>query len=399
MRGRYSTELLSRTKLLRVVGFALLAVFLYALYRFSIGVVLPEIAAEFHLSDLQKGLLLSLPLAATTLTVGIAGYLADKVGEKIVLVTGVLLYSVGLLLSLRTPDYVLVLAFLSVNGLGSGIMLPPLYSLVGVLLPKARGMGIGVVSAVYNVGGFVGPALSSQLATPYGWRFPLLIMSAVGFGSAALQWLGIDVPKRDASHDPTRGGTRRSLLRDRNIVIISVAMLLADVGFLAFISWAPTFMRTILGMGIGETGFYFGAAIAFGGVGVLAFGYLFDRVGGKKAALLGGTASTILTLLFFLQTEAGPEAILLLLATSFMTNTFWSLLSALAQVTVDDRLIGTATGIVQNAGFLGAIIGPTIVGVVVSGVGLGLALIVSVTLPYVAYTLVMLGYRTKPARA
>jgi MFS family permease len=376
------------------IAVSLIPVFVYALFRFSIGLVLPELAQEFQLNSIQAGILVSANLAATTATTGLAGYLADRVGERTVLFAGSVMYAAGLGMAMIVPDFQLFLIFIVVNGLGSGFMLTPTYVVVGSLMPKSRGLGIGAISGLYNLGGFVGPAVTSFLLAAYGWKLPFGLFSIVAVCSGLLILATLRTQRRISSTTRgSRGLQRFSFLVRRNAIVVATSMFLADMAFLAFISWTPTFMRVELDMSPQATGVTFGAAILLGGVGVISMGYLFDRVGGKVAAILCGSLSALLTLTFFLQSEPSLLPIVVLLLAGLITNTFWSLLSALAQVGVEEHELGTVTGTIQNIGFLGAIVGPTIVGTIVSAAPLSLALIISVSLPFFVYAALMLFYR------
>ena len=374
---------------------SLLPSFLYALFRFSIGVALPEISGEFHLGAGQAGALVSVSLAAATATTGLAGYLSDRLGEKRVMMTGLVLYSAGLLGILASRGYGMFLALVVVNGLGSGLMIPPTYSVVGRLVPRSRGLGTGAISGLYNIGGFVGPVLTSTLLATSGWRTPFAVMGGIGVFVATLVLFSLRVPPEHAQtrSSPATMSSRLSLLRQRNIPIIGAAMFLADLAFLAFVSWTPTFMRGELSMPPEQAGFFFGLAIAVGAVGVMSMGYLFDRIGGKRATLLASSMSAALTFLFLARPGGFWLTVTFLVLAGFVTNTFWSLLSALAQVSVDDSQIGTATGIIQNIGFVGAMVGPSVAGSLVSSLPISSALIMTVSIPYLIYASLMIFYK------
>lgn len=379
------------------MGVAILAVLLYAMFRFSIGVALPQIGLDFGLDSVGEGLLVTIPLAATASMIALAGYLADRFGEKIVLISGVVIYSAGLLLAVSATDHLFFLSMLTINGLGSGLMLTPLYSLVGRMVPARRGFGISLISGLYNTGGFVGPIIVSLLIQRATWRYPFFLMGVFGLVLAAAQSLLVRPPVRSSDNSGVRPNQRSSLslLRERNLATLAAAILLADLAFLAFITWTVEFMTKKLGMTEGEAGLLFGVAIGVGGLGVLSTGFLFDRIGGKKSAIMGGAAATAFTGLLFLQTTPSILVPIFLLSAGFFTNTFWNLLSALAQVSVEESRIGTATGVVQNVGFIGAVVGPYLVGSITKVSNLGIALITSVTIPYLIYTVLMLAYNEK----
>jgi len=384
----------SRRAIGGIVFLSLLPSFLYALFRFSMGVALPEVAGEFRLDSGQAGALVSVSLAAATATTGLAGYLSDRLGEKRVMTTGIFLYSVGLLGIVASRSYDLFLGLVVLNGLGSGLMLPPTYSVVSRVLPRSRGVGAGAISGVYNIGGLVGPLLTSTLLIAYGWRTPFAVMGGVGVVVVMLVLFLLRVAPSYARTESSRRAlsSRLSLFRQRNMVIIGASIFFADLAFLAFISWAPTFMLKELSMPPEQVGFFFGLAIAIGGVGVLSMGYRFDRVGGKRATLVAAAVSAGLTFLFFVCPGGPLLAVTFLLLAGFVTNTFWSLLSALAQVSVNESQVGTATGIIQNIGFVGGMIGPFIAGSLATGLPISSALVMTGSLPYLIYALLILLY-------
>ena len=154
-------------------------------------------------------------------------------------------------------------------------------------------------------------------------------------------------------------------------------------------------MRRDLSMPPESAGFWFGLAVASGAVGVLLMGYLFDRIGGKRATIIGGSTSAALTFLFFIQRTGSAATLAILVLALLVSTTFWSMLSALTQLSVDQGQLGTATGLVQSIGFVGAVIGPSIVGSLAKGGDISSPLIWTVSLPYFLYALLMLFYKQK----
>ena len=387
----------SRRGLAFSVLLSLLPSFFYALFRFSIGVALPDVAGEFHLDSVQAGVLVSITLAAATATIALAGYLSDRFGEKLVMTTGLTMYGTGLLGVLLVYRYDFLMALLALNGLGSGLMIPPAYSVIGRLAPRSRGLAIGALSGIYNAGGLVGPVVTSALLTTAGWRTPFALIGAAAVAAATFVFFFLRAPPRQkqSSGDSEKLGSKLTILRQRNIMIIGGGMFLADLAFLSFVSWTPTFMRQDLSMPPEQAGFFFGLAIAIGAIGVMSAGYLFDKIGGKRTVIIAGGSASALTFLFFIHPGGFPLALAFLILAGLVTNTHWSLLSTLTQVSVDESHIGTATGIIQNIGFLGAMIGPSIVGYVVARLDFSLALVTIVSVPYLVYVSLIAFYKPR----
>lgn len=352
------------------------AFLIYAMFRFSIGLALPELMLEYNLTHFMEGQLIALQLLAATVTTGLAGFLSDRIGAKTVLITGVLLYSLFLIAAVAAPNYILLLILLTISGLGAGLMLPPVYILAGELLPRSRGSAIGAVGSFYNIGGLIGPIFVGNYLLSGDWRTPLIWIGVIGLVSAVAQSILVKQPK-SVRADKVRGAATK-ILQNRNILILGLSILIADSAFVGFVTWAPTFLRQDLLMSPDEAGYLFGASTAIGALGIVLMGYLQDRVDGKKVILANSLTSAILTFTLLTQRYKLLTAPILLLSGFFM-NCFWTLISAQAQKSVKEGEIGSATGIVQNLGMLGAIIGPALIGWLTEMMTLSLALIIAVS--------------------
>ena len=187
------------------------------------------------------------------------------------------------------------------------------------------------------------------------------------------------------------------MMRRRSLVVLAAANFFADLGFVAYTSWIPKFLIASFdarGGSVIVIDSTFGIAIGFGGIGVLLAGILFDRIGGRKASLLGGFATTVLTFVLF-STNSLASAIWLVVATGFVFNWFWVLLTSMAQANVDRESQSLAISFVQTAGFVGAFLGPGLAGLMGGESGITSAsLIATVTVPYLAYSVILLlAYR------
>jgi len=360
------------------------------MFRFSIGLALPELKIEYNLTHFMEGQLIALQLLAATVTTGLAGFLSDKIGAKNVLVTGVLIYSISLIAAMTAPNYLLLLTLLTASGLGAGLMLPPVYVLAGELLPRSVGSAVGLVGSFYNIGGLIGPIFVGNYLLRGDWRTPFILIGVIGLVSAAAQAILVKQRKPVRARQSMKMASK--IVFNRSILILGAAMLIADSAFVGFVSWAPTFLRQDLGMSPDEAGNLFGASTALGAVGIVTMGYAQDRFGGKKVILANSLASAFLSLMLLTQRSLFLVTPTLLLSGFFM-NCFWTLISAQAQKSVKEHEIGSATGVVQNLGMLGAIIGPALIGWMAESLALAAALIIAVSGFYFLSTILSLFYK------
>ena len=121
-----------------------------------------------------------------------------------------------------------------------------------------------------------------------------------------------------------------------------------------------------------------------------------DRFGGKRTALLTGSLSAILTLLMYLS-ESYLLAIVFLFAVGFFSGWFWGLLSAMAQANVPDESRASAVSFVQTIAFVGAVLGPGVAGYLFGNNVTSLPLILTVSIPFVVFTMVLLFLYREPS--
>lgn len=381
----------------RFLPLAVLPTFIYALFRFSTGVIIPDFERVYGVADPVAGLLVSASIGCITLGVILAGYMAAKYGELRAIIIGLILFSIpvaALAFSSGLPAFSLL--FL-VGAVGGGIMTTPTYSLAASVLSKRKGTAISFVTASFNVGGLVGPALAGVMLAVYGWPSPF---SALGVIGAVVCFLFLGSYRRIRQYEGRTvnvGRSFRNMMGRRSLVVLAASNFFADLGFVAYTSWIPKFLIAkfdVRGGSVVVIDSTFGVAIGLGGIGVLLAGMLFDRIGGRKASLLGGFATTFLTFLLF-SANSLVSAIWLVVATGFVFNWFWVLLTSMAQANVDRESQSLAISFVQTAGFVGAFLGPGLAGLMGGESGISSAsLIATVTVPYLAYAVILLlAYR------
>ena len=134
----------------------------------TLGIALPEIRETFSLSEVGAGSLFSVMMLVAALTSGIAGRLADKLGRKRVLITGLSLLAVGFGCAGISRQPILFFSFLALTGVGYGFTPPSLYAIMSDLLPHRRGFGASLISVTYGIGGAVGAVLASRIAGSWG---------------------------------------------------------------------------------------------------------------------------------------------------------------------------------------------------------------------------------------
>jgi MFS family permease len=364
--------------------------FVYGFFRFSTGFLIPKLEEIYSISDATAGGVVSLSVGSVTIGVFLSGFSARRYGDKNTIILGFLIFAAGIgMIAILDNLYEFIALFL-LGSFGGGLTIPASYSLAGRMLPKRKGIGVGFVTSAYNLGGLVGPSSITFLLVSYGWNISFVAFSIVGIAGLLLFWLilGRDEGGGDG---PVVRVSMRSLLKNRMIRVLVLADFVADLGFVAYVSWTPAFVTNRFGL-FGSSSelvsTFFGLGVGIGGLGALIAGSSFDRLGGRRSALFGGIASALSALGLYLSSSLFLSLGLIVL-TGFLSNWFWTLLTAMAQGSVgqDDRT--PATSLVQTAGFVGAFIAPGLTGLI--GGATSAALILTVSVPYVIYAIVVAG--------
>src|SRR4051794_41200455 len=108
--------------------------------------------------------------------------LTDIWGRKYCFILGLLVYGVGALLAAVAPGLVLLtVGYSLLEGIGSALLIPPIYILVTVLFDdlKTRAKWFGVISGAAGLGAAAGPLIGGLITSYISWRASFLLQVAV----------------------------------------------------------------------------------------------------------------------------------------------------------------------------------------------------------------------------
>src|SRR4051812_1014774 len=167
----------------RVVVTVTSALFVYGVGASAVLPILPLFLRSRHTGDAMIGAVIAAFFVAGVLTQYGAGWLTDRLGNRIVLVSGLAVYGVascGFLLSLHAGGYVTLRAL---QGLGSGAVTVAGLSMVAAAVPaERRGRAFSRVFAAQLGGMVIGPVIGSIVGSAHmSWLF---VVTAVAAGIA-----------------------------------------------------------------------------------------------------------------------------------------------------------------------------------------------------------------------
>ena len=170
----------------------------------SANVALPTLAQAFSASFQNvQWIVLAYLLAITTLIVSV-GRLGDIAGRKLLLLTGLALFTTASVLAGIAPNLGLLIAARAVQGLGAAIMMALTMAMIREAVPHEKaGSGMGLLGSMSAIGTALGPSLGGILIAGFGWRSIFLINVPLGI----LTWV---LSRRYLPEDRTGLKTERS---------------------------------------------------------------------------------------------------------------------------------------------------------------------------------------------
>jgi MFS family permease len=156
------------------------------------------------------------------------GKLTDRYGRKRCFTVGLIVYGIGALLSAAAPGLgVLILGNSILEGVGTALLIPPVYILTTLLLTEltSRARAFGLISAAGGVGGASGPLIGGLITSAISWRAAFVFQALV---IVTIVWLARRVQDPLPS-DPTRPfDTGGAILSAVGLVLVVMGILAAD---------------------------------------------------------------------------------------------------------------------------------------------------------------------------
>jgi len=212
-----------------LLGLAAVAVAFAAADTYVVVLALPDLMASagIPIDELQRAApIISGFLLGYVAMLPLIGRIADLRGRLPVLTAALVVFAFGSLVTALAYDMPSMVAGRFLQGLGGGGLVPATLALVADLYPRERrGVPLGLVSAVQEIGSVLGPLFGAVVLAVADWRAIFAINLAVGLLlAAAIRMLAGSDPARPARRIPDPVG---------------VVLLLVLLGAGATVFWSP----------------------------------------------------------------------------------------------------------------------------------------------------------------
>jgi AAHS family 4-hydroxybenzoate transporter-like MFS transporter len=360
----------------------------------------PSIIKAWNINRAYFGPVFGFGLFGYMLGATLLSNLADRVGRKKIILSGILVFGIFNLASAfaHTLTVLLILRFLA--GIGLGASIPSTIALAVEYFPaRARATVIGVMFVGYTVGATLGGFIAARLIPQYGWPSVFYIGGLLPMGLAALlifllpesvRFLALTgrhatkiaallaklrpdlTIDRDTQfmvrEEKQRGIPVQHLFTDgraRMTLLLWFAYVTSLLGHYFLTSWLPTLLVGA-GVSLSHAVITAGLLQAGGGFGGLLLCWLLDKRGIIVIAIAFALAAPLVILI-------GPSARisdLLLMALVFVTGSCLVGgqigLNAVSGTFYPTYIRSTGTGWALGVGRVGSILGPVLGGILIS---------------------------------
>ena len=155
----------------------------FALQQTMVIPALPTLQRDLHTTTTWVTWVLTVFLLVASVATPILGKLGDQYGKERLLVISLALFFIGSIGAAAAWNIWSLIAWRALQGAGAAVF-PLSYGIIRDEFPREKvGVAIGLVSAVFGIGGGFGIVLSGVIVDHVSWRW-LFIVGAVGIGAA-----------------------------------------------------------------------------------------------------------------------------------------------------------------------------------------------------------------------
>lgn len=374
-----------------VIGWMFLVSAISYLDRVNISIAGQHIANEFHLTDLQLGNVFSAFVLGYALFQAPAGWLADRLGPRLVLTLGVIwwaIFTVSITLLSPAQAYVLplLIGLRFALGTGEAVVYPASNCIVAAWIPSAeRGLANGIIFSGVGFGAGITPPLISYLIVTHGWRTAFWASASLGLVAGAIwyviardrprghPWISASELSQIEEHIPQkRAGERaagvplKQLLMNRDVVAITFSYFCYGYTAYIFFSWFYLYLTNVRKLNVRESALFTMLPFLTMAVCSPLGGWIADRLTrkrGKRVGRCGVAGAAMLLAAVFLAAGMGvssaKEASLILAcgggALYLSQSSFWAMTADIGKSSA-----GTLSGIMNMGGQFGGALTATL---------------------------------------
>lgn len=335
-------------------------------------VLLPILMLQLHFSVTAAALISTITSLSSQLLQPLMGYFADRIGEKLFAVGGLIIGSTFSAIALGlSPSYPILLTILLIGGLGNAAFHPHASSLVSEMTGNHKGFGM----SLFMIGGNFGRALAPILATfafTLDGRHGLLFVALPGLLIAAIlsfviPKISVNVPRKKLEFKEFKEGFKHA-----SFLLTVVG--LRSLATLSTLTLVPILLKQ-MGHPLSVTATIISLLFIAGSIGNALGGFLSDYIGPKPVLMASAILSSAFLILFIVNKNIILSYIIVSLLGAALYSTS-SVVMVFSQAIFPENK-GMASGLTLGVGNTLGSLGVALIGFIADHTTIHLALFVT----------------------
>lgn len=217
---------------------------MFAMTTDSVGVIIPEVIKEFHLSMTVGGAFHYAAMSGIAFAGFFLGYLADKLGRKTSIILGLVLFALNSYLFAVGNSFIFFVALLAISGIAIGIFKTGALALIGDITKSTteHTSTMNTVEGFFAVGAIIGPAIVARLlAVGTSWKW-LYVIAGTLCVLLIITALLVKYPHTSTSSEPVKLKHTMAMMMNPYALGFSGAIFLYVTVESAVYVWMPTLL-------------------------------------------------------------------------------------------------------------------------------------------------------------
>ncbi|TFV81463.1 MFS transporter [Microbacterium sp. dk485] len=335
---------------------------------YVIAGILPELAADLHVTEGQAGQLVTVFSLTVAVAAPVAAVVLAKAPRRRLFATALLVFIAANLAAAVIGSFAILALLRVAAALAAAAMTPALFAFAARHAPDQNvGRYIAVVSLGVTGSIAAGVPLGTWIGGLFGWRATFATMAVAG-ALVLILMLGT-LPRTEGAADTPRLAEQFLILRRTPVTLGLLANCLLMTGSMMMLTYLGPYLAATTTAGIEDRALAFSLSGVAGVVGIWLGGIATDRLGADRTLLIGiGAIIAAMVALWALwMSRPASHGLVLVVATVWGGMAFWNSPAIQARLHhLAGSVSGQALALNTSGTYLGVSIGAAVGGAVLS---------------------------------
>lgn len=342
--------------------------------RTVISLAIVQIGEDLTLDASKLGIVLSAFFMGYALMQIPGGWLADRFGSRKVIVAAVIAWSIFTALSGLAWSLTSLILIRFLFGIGEGGYPAASTKAIADYFPtNKRTKAQSTMMSSNAFGAALAPIICAPLLVAFGWRTVFLIVGLLGV--VFIIWFLLSTRKA-GNYANTETAAKPSkkeytgLLRSSILWKVLLIFFFVNITNWGLISWMPSYLMQGLGIDLKSVGLFSAIPTLFLTVGMIISGRIINKVGSKaKYGVITGIIATGASL-YLMSLASGVYQVIMFQSIAYIFMSFvMSFVFTVPHRMMEEKVVGTAFGIINFGGQAAGIFSPMIMGALIAATG------------------------------